>query len=104
MKMTTKLWADGKKADRPEVTDADPTPDVRENNTQRDSQRETGISDDDSMTFETIKGCSAEKIEARSNITLEKRRNEKEITKWEGTYKTEVIACLMLLNCTDKVI
>ena len=95
--MTTKSWADGKKADRPEVTAADPTPGVRESNTQRDSKRETGISDDDIKTFETIKGCSAEKIEARSNITLKKRRNEKEKTKWEGTYRNGVIASLMLL-------
>ena len=59
MKMTTKSWADGKETNRPEVTAADPTPDVQEKNTQRDSKRETGISDDDIKTFETIKGCPA---------------------------------------------
>ena len=104
MKIKTELWADGQKIDRPEVTDADPTPDVREKNTQRDSKRETGISDDDIKTFKTVKGCSAKKIEARSNITLEKRRNEKEKTKWEGTYRNGVIASLILLHCTDRSI
>ena len=101
MKMKTKSWADGKKADCLEVTAADPTPDVRESNTQRDSKCETGISDDDSKTFETIKGYSTKKIEARSNITLEKGRNEKEKTEWEGTYRNGVIASLMivLLHC-----
>ena len=53
MKMKSESWADGKEANCPEVTAADPTPSVRESNTQRDSKRETGISDDDIKTFET---------------------------------------------------
>ncbi len=38
MKMKSKSWADGKEANRSEVTVADPTPGVQESNTQRDSK------------------------------------------------------------------
>ena len=57
MKITTKSWADGKKADCPEVTNADPTPDVREKNTQRNSKHRENW-DNKSKDIETNKASS----------------------------------------------
>ena len=81
-----------------------PTDDARER-TRHDSPCESR-SDDKSMNIETINDSSnsTAKIEARSYIPLKEEDNEKEINKWEGTCKIDVIARLMLLNCNDKVI
>ena len=57
MKMKSESWADGKEANRPEVTAADPTPGVRESNTQRDSKHGE-VRDDKSKDIETDKASS----------------------------------------------